>query len=145
MLAQMKRSLPFSRGLSLCAVLAAMSLVGCYRTHNLFDDAGPVDATSGPRLGAGTASCRPGATVTVACGSRGLGSCTGDPVLVVCDGARTEPRRCSEETSPLGVSDDDTGLCPGLSVTCPSSGTLSVRAHPFGSTIGEPDCRWATR
>lgn len=126
------------------AVCGLSCLAACYKSRNPFD-AGPIDAFSGPRLGAGTATCRAGATVTVACGSRGLGSCSGDPVLVVCDAARVEPSRCDESAPNLGRNDDDTGLCPGLEVVCPSSGRLSVRAHPFGSTVGEPDCRWAIR
>ena len=124
--------------------LALVLLGACYESRNPFD-AGPIDAFTGPRLGAGTARCRPGASVTVACGVRGLGSCSGDPVLVVCDGARVEASRCDESAPNLGVNDDAEGLCPGLEVTCPASGLLSVRAHPFGSTVGEPDCRWAIR
>lgn len=132
---------------SLTTLAVALAfLPGCYAFHDPGADVGPVDAVvTGPRSGPGTASCVPGRTVTVACGSRGLGACTGDPVLFVCDASRTPPDRCDDSSAGLlGFNDDDTGLCSGLTVTCPASGRLAVRARPFGGS-GTLDCRWDTR
>ena len=109
-----------------------------------FDDVEFPDAGRRGRIG--SASCTPGTVVTIACGSRGLGRCSQDPVLLVCDGARTAPARCGlGGGTTLGENDDDTGLCPGLTVTCPSSGTLAIRARRFASEDDPVDCDWATR
>ncbi len=126
--------------------LSAM-LLGCgakTEVRGAFDDVEFPDAGRRGRLG--TAACTPGSVVTVACGARGLGRCSSDPVLHVCDAARRSPERCGIDDGPtLGENDDDNGLCPGLTVICPSSGSLSIRARRFGSEDDPVDCEWATR
>jgi len=114
------------------------------------DVRGPFDDVEFPDAGRvgriGSAVCTPGSEVTVACGARGLGRCSSDPVLFVCDAARAAPARCGLGDGPtLGENDDDEGLCPGLSVTCPSSGNLAIRARRFGTDDEPVDCDWATR
>lgn len=115
--------------LSLLAVLAsAIAIAGC-KANNV-----------------GTTACTPGATVFVACGCDGVGSCTmePDPVLRVCDG-EGGATACTWDTQ-LAESDDgpSCGRCPGVTVTCPASGTLYV--EPRGLYPDEiVDCQWATR
>lgn len=127
--------------LTLLSSVLSSGLAGCYASHDPRGDVGPVDAVM---PGPGIVICTPGNTVTVACGSRGLGSCSGDPVLLVCDASLSSPERCNDDSAGLlGSNDDDGTLCPGLEVRCPSSGRLAVRARPFGS--GRFECRWDTR
>jgi hypothetical protein len=79
-----------------------------------------------------TASCNPGARVTVACGAEcGAGTRTGDPMMRVCPG--TEPCRFAR-----GNTNDD---CPGggnnrgarVAFTCPASGQYTVLTAPTAS------------
>lgn len=78
-----------------------------------------------------TIACTPGATVDVGCsGACGLGSCTGDPMMRICDGARPDGN-CSYPGA-LALSDDFGGQCPcELGVVCPESGELEVYVAPF--------------
>jgi hypothetical protein len=126
------------------ATLRAL-VAGCYASRDPRADVGPVDARAvGPRSGPGEVVCTPGVTVTIGCGARGLGTCSGDPVLFVCDASLSSPDRCSDESSGLlGRNDDSEGLCPAVEVRCPSSGRLAVRARPFGA--GSFECRWDSR
>lgn len=75
------------------------------------------------------ATCTPGARVEIACGAEcGLGSCTGDPVLEICEGDRS----CT--SGDLGSDDDSCGSrCPGLTITCPPGGVITISHRPFGS------------
>jgi hypothetical protein len=77
----------------------------------------------------GTLSCRPGAAVRVGCGADcGLGSCSGDAVIRVCDSVS-----CTSARS-LGENDDACGsLCPVTNVVCPPSGRLFVLTGPFSA------------
>ena len=83
--------------------------------------------------------CTPGARIDIACGAGcGLGSCTGDPVLEICEGWRS----CS--SGDLGSDDDSCGSrCPGLTITCPPSGRITIAPRPFGS--GDFTCDWVMR
>lgn len=89
--------------------------------------------TAGP-----TFACTPGEIGRVGCSSScGLGSCTGDPMLRVCDAARADGN-CSHPSAvdPAepggGESNDFAGPCPcDLSVTCPPSGSIQVYTAPF--------------
>ncbi len=94
--------------------------------------------------GAELVSCTAGLEVTIGCGSRSLGSCVGDPIITVCDGSSGAAIECVDSSSPgyLGRNDDDTGRCPGLTVTCPASGQIAVRPSAFS---GVPECNWETR
>ncbi len=93
--------------------------------------------------GAEIVSCTSGMNVTVACGANGLGSCSGDPILTVCDGATTPALECNRGTGvELGSNDDTMGLCPSVTVVCPTSGMLSVKPTAFS---GVPTCNWQTR
>lgn len=112
--------------------LAGMALaVGC---------AGPTGTVG---RGAEIISCTSGMNITVACGASSLGSCSGDPILTVCDGATTPALSCDRGTAAaLGSNDDSMGLCPSVTVVCPASGQLSVKPTAFS---GVPVCNWETR
>ena len=73
-----------------------------------------------------TIACTPGETVDIGCsGACGLGSCTGDPMLRVCDGARADGN-CSYPAA-IGLSDDFASECPcKLGNVCPASGSLAI-------------------
>lgn len=97
-----------------------------------------VEETNG--RGTETVACTPGAIVTVACGSLGIGSCEGDPIITVCDGGTVDEFDCGESGfEQLARNDDSTGFCPGLDVECPASGLLAVRPTAFS---GVPTCNW---
>lgn len=133
-----------TRGL---AIALACALSACALSHEVphdsHIDAPGADRVLSPCAGGGSAgtgrdcgwqaggafACRPGATIQVGCADGcGLGSCTGDAMLRVCD------------TSPcLAVSalafDDDSG-CGGLcsfidGMRCPDSGEIFVLTAPF--------------
>jgi Lysyl oxidase len=78
------------------------------------------------------ATCTPGATVTLGCGCATVGTCAGDPMLRVCDGANTA---CSAGSALFNV-DDACGLCPQGSFVCPASGTYTVMRGAFNA--GQP-------
>src|SRR5688500_12196760 len=96
---------------------------------------------------AGTTACTPGEPVLVGCGAAGgVGSCSGSPIVYVCDGT-VAPEDCSRlaGASLLGSADEFStecgGGCPAVTVTCPASGQLSVRHEGFA---GEAyTCNWA--
>lgn len=99
----------------------------------------------------GLGTCTPGASVTVGCSAGcGLGTCTGDTVMRVCDGSH-DPTCTSRWTI---ASNDDSG-CPGsgrcsgagdccsqVTFTCPISGTYAAFWAPFSST-GTATCNLA--
>jgi hypothetical protein len=68
-------------------------------------------------------ACTAGETVTVGCGGcGGTGTCTGDPVMRICDG--TEPCLFS---AALASADDGCGtFCPNATFVCPASGLYTV-------------------
>lgn len=83
----------------------------------------------------GTFDCTPGAQYHVGCASScGVGSCTGDPMIRVCDAERPDGN-CSYPAA-VGISDDACGsACPLTTFTrCPPSGKLAAYAAPF--TVG---------
>ena len=87
-----------------------------------------------------TFDCTPGAIVGVGCSSQcGLGSCTGDTMMRICDAARADGN-CSYPAAldPSGSTDDfGGGSCPcDLSVDCPPSGQIAVYTAP--RRVGEP-------
>ncbi|MBI5514485.1 MAG: hypothetical protein HY909_11995 [Deltaproteobacteria bacterium] len=90
--------------------------------------------------------CSPGEGVVVGCSAGcGVGSCTGDPVVRVCDGA-TSPEQCAANQCRLGENDDNCmGLCPATSFICPSSGTLTVLVRRFSGSTAEFTCNVALR
>jgi hypothetical protein len=88
---------------------------------------------------AGTFACTPGETLFVGCAAGcgdGIGSCTGDPMIRVCDAARSDGN-CSFPAA-LGNNDDGgcDGHCPLASAVCPESGELAVFSAPFSA--GDP-------
>lgn len=87
-------------------------------------------------------TCTPGVSVMVACGGGcGLGRCSGDATLTVCDGTLSVDACMSGAPGFLGFNDDGCGsLCPGLTVTCPTSGTLLV--VPAGYMGRDFSCSW---
>lgn len=123
-------------------------LSGCALAHEVPRDGGPFDASPSSRVlvscgGVGSAgpsrdcgwfagggsACVPGSTVRVGCNtSCGLGSCTSDSMIRVCD---TGP--CTNAQA-LGSNDDSCGsLCSQVDgVTCPASGQIFVLTGPFG-------------
>lgn len=118
------------KNILLLAVTSLIALSGCV-----------VEETSG--RGSEIVSCTPGALVTVACGADGIGSCEGDPILTVCDGAFVTEFQCGESGfDRLGRNDDfdfSVSRCPAVDVTCPASGLLSIRPTAF---TGFPTCFW---
>jgi hypothetical protein len=81
--------------------------------------------------------CQPGTMVDIGCAAEcGLGTCTGDPILRVCDADRPDGN-CSYPGT-LDDDDDSCGSqCPRVrNVPCPGSGTLAVYTAPF--RVGEP-------
>ncbi len=88
-----------------------------------------------------TIACTPGASLTVGCGCADLGSCTGDPVLVVCPGA-IDPGACAAEPSGSSRADDSCGRCPSLGVTCPAAGAITVAHHDYGGDGDRYRCDW---
>jgi hypothetical protein len=83
----------------------------------------------------GRFACTPGAQLHVGCAAGcltgGLGSCTGDPMLRVCDADRADGN-CSFAGA-LGDSDNVPcgGSCPvATGIACPASGELAVFAAP---------------
>ena len=112
------------------AVLAAFAMVsGC---------------KSSSSRGGGTIACTPGSRVEIACGAGcGLGSCTGDAFLNICDGT-IGVSSCNDSTD-FDSNDDACGsLCPGLTVTCPSSGVLTIAPRAYSSSRSFT-CNWETR
>lgn len=136
------------RAISITTISFIVALVGCGAKT---DVRGPLVDVEFPDAGIprgghyGFASCTPGRNVTVACGARGLGRCSSDPVLHVCDAARSTPERCGHGGAELGFNDDDEGLCSGLEIVCPPSGQLAIRARRFGTDDDPVDCQWDTR
>lgn len=105
--------------------------------------AGCVNNTGTVGRGAEIVSCTSGMNVTIACGASSLGSCSGDPILTVCDGSMTPALSCdSGAAGMLGRNDDTEGFCPSVTVVCPPSGMLAVKPTAFSGT---PTCNWATR
>lgn len=138
-------------------------LSACALSHERATDGGPpVDAGPSPLVAcpagtfmagtmrdcgwqsAGTFPCTPGRSVAVGCaaGCGGLGSCTSDSMIRVCQGDR--PCLFAAELA----SNDDSG-CDGVcslvpSVVCPASGQLFVLTAPFSD--GQPyTCNVAVR
>jgi len=75
--------------------------------------------------------CVPGEFIRVGCSANcGLGLCTGDPMLRVCDAARPDGN-CSRGAA-LGHGDNNCGsICPRTELfRCPDSGRLAVFAAP---------------
>lgn len=89
----------------------------------------------------GTVSCTPGERLLVGCAAAcGVGACSGDPVLRVCDGD-VDARACADAIAILGEGDDACdSLCPSARVTCPASGHVTVvhRAYRDGAYA----CQW---
>jgi hypothetical protein len=80
-----------------------------------------------------TLDCPAGQPIRVACSACiGLGSCTGDAMLRVCE-AGTD--NCSNPAA-LGADDDACDACPHLrDIRCPASGQIDVYSAPH--TVGE--------
>jgi len=77
---------------------------------------------------ADTFACTPGQAARVGCATGcGLGSCTGDPMIRVCDAARVDGNCSYPAAEAIGESDDFAQNCPcDLSVNCPDSGQIAV-------------------
>jgi hypothetical protein len=80
----------------------------------------------------GVVRCTPGEAITIGCqGCATGGTCEGDPVLRVCEGAGP----CAAFEA-LASGNDACGLCPEAQFVCPPSGEFS--ALTGSSTAGEP-------
>lgn len=115
---------------------------GCYAAHDIYGDSGiisssvtePCGATGGgSRRDCGfrverVVSCRSGVAQVVGCGCDGLGSCSGDPVLRICDG--TSACRVADA---IGNVDDTCSLCPRVDFPCPPSGQYTILSAPYSS------------
>ena len=127
-------------------------LPGCALAHEVSVDAnrdtGGSAAVLAPCSGGGSAGtsrdcgwfvsgavpCRPGATMAIGCNAAcGLGSCTGDSMIRVCDSAP-----CTSAQALAFVDDGGCaaggGVCSFIpAVNCPPSGQLFVLTAPFSS------------
>jgi hypothetical protein len=114
--------------LALLSSLAVLALASGCRAH-----------TDGP----GTIRCMPGEVIEVGCAAGcGIGSCSGDPLLRLCDGS-LGARDCANATTAASFRElDDApscgGLCPFGRVVCPASGSITV--VPGGSSSAS--CNW---
>lgn len=87
----------------------------------------------------GAYECTPGSHVQVACNAgcgAGLGTCTGDPMLRVCEGVVPS---CTHITM-LGQNDDSCPVirgapnaCPSVTIDCPRIGRYTVLTGPYQS------------
>lgn len=130
--------------MSALRTLLASTLVvasGCYAAHDPYGDAGISPVTepcptsmSGSRRDCDfrverVVTCRTGVMQAVGCGCEGLGSCSGDPVLRICEGSGA----CLVSEAIDNV-DDRCGLCPSVDFECPPSGLYTILSAPFGSS-----------
>ena len=81
-------------GLSLCVLTLAVVAGGCRRHRP--------DGLEG---------CTPGVVYVVACDNEGIGRCSGDPVIRVCDGVESV-ESCAARSSGFLAEDDDSGGGP---------------------------------
>jgi hypothetical protein len=72
--------------------------------------------------------CVPGQVINVGCGCTSGGTCSGDPMLRICEGTEA----CITPNA-IGLVDDACGLCPETQFICPPSGVYSVLTGPFNS------------
>jgi hypothetical protein len=84
----------------------------------------------------GTFTCTPGQSVSVGCGaSCGLGSCTGDTMIRVCDADSPDGGVASAclEADAIGENDDCSGssTCSKVTFTCPASGHYRALYSPY--------------
>ncbi len=82
----------------------------------------------------GTFFCTPGEVIEAGCGCNGYGSCSGDPVLIACDGTFSPAQCLDRESSGSLARNDDTsgcGLCSYVAVTCPPSGSVTLVSRAF--------------
>ena len=87
---------------------------------------------------AGTIQCAPDVPIRVGCSQAcfGPGSCTGDPMMRVCDSDRTESN-CSYANAVARADDSCGSTCPRTStLICPASGSLDV--YTAARVPGEP-------
>jgi len=79
--------------------------------------------------------CTPGATIRVGCSDcSNLGTCTGDPMIRVCDPAH--PGGNCTDASAIGSNDDACSLCPRANnLRCPASGQVDV--YVGAAVLGE--------
>ncbi|MGE0786083.1 MAG: hypothetical protein AB7S26_10370 [Sandaracinaceae bacterium] len=80
----------------------------------------------------GTVECRPDAVITVACDNSVIGTCSGDPVIRVCNG-NLGVEECRDADPSIVVEDDDSGsgLCPhAAGIVCPASGLITIVTRP---------------
>jgi hypothetical protein len=137
----------------------ALAVAGCGIAHDRMADAGGesrVLMPCGPEGGAGTGrdcgwsiggpiSCRAGQLVQVGCNAAcGLGTCTGDSMIRVCDGAPCTAARALAQNDDASCSGGG-GVCSFIDgVICPPSGQLYVLTAPFG--VGSPyTCSFVAR
>jgi len=87
---------------------------------------------------AGNYACTPGAAVDVGCDGGCTDACVGDPILRVCEGSDNP---CFSWQA-LASNDDGCGTthCPVASVTCPSSGIVTVLTGSWKSNDGPATC-----
>jgi len=95
----------------------------------------------------GTVGCTPGVVYTVACDNEGVGRCSGDPYIRVCDGTASVTACYGGEGLLQENDDGGDGVCPQATVTCPSSASFTVVSREFGGSFGERgrfSCDWET-
>jgi hypothetical protein len=120
-------------------LFAAVSLVaGCYESRERDTDA------SVRRMG-DVVECDPGVPMRVGCAAGcGIGSCTGDPVMVICEGSTTAAACLASGMAIATVDDTSCGrLCPEVMLVCPRSGRITVAHRPFA--MREYTCTWEVR
>lgn len=113
----------------LAALATVLSIAGCRRGNT----------------GSDVETCTPGATLRVTCGGGAEcgGRCSGDATLTICEGSASDGA-CLGGEGRIGFDDDSCdGLCPGVTVTCPASG--SIRIVPSGYMGSTFSCEWVVR
>ena len=144
-------------------IAAALLLSGCALSHEIGHDAaidvGPIPSgllapCAGVMAGlsrdcgwssSGPVACSPGRTIRVGCSAGcGLGSCTGDSMIRVCDGGPCTFDRALASSDDGGCGSGG-GVCSFIDgVTCPASGQLFVLTASYGSGNAY-SCNVATR
>lgn len=93
-----------------------------------------------------TVTCTPGTVIVAACDDEGVGRCSGDPKLRVCDGTVSIPGCWSGEGQLAENDDGGSGVCPRATLTCPPSGAVTVVTTDYGASYGAPEdnfaCAW---
>lgn len=107
-----------------------------------------VDRNCGWQVEAPTRTCTPGAAVAVGCNAMcapPLGTCAGDPMIRVCDGATPcENSHALAQNDDSCAPDGGRNVCSSLTFTCPASGRYTILTGAYRAG-GAYECHLETR